>query len=62
MAFATFLVWWLRTGACGVGARGFWRYRMPSSQNMPASPNTRAITIIFLRRKLQEVETPTFLG
>ena len=31
MAFATFLVWRLRTGACGVGAYGFWRYRMPSS-------------------------------
>jgi len=29
LAFATFLVWWLRTGACGVGACGFWRYRMP---------------------------------
>jgi len=29
MAFATFLVWRLRTGACGVGACGFWRYRMP---------------------------------
>jgi len=25
MAFATFLVWWLRIGACGVGACGFWR-------------------------------------
>jgi len=29
LAFATFLVWRLRTGACGVGACGFWRYRMP---------------------------------
>jgi len=29
LAFATFLVWRLRTGACGVGAYGFWRYRMP---------------------------------
>ena len=29
MAFATLLVWRLRTGACGVGACGFWRYRMP---------------------------------
>jgi len=29
LAFATFLVWQLRTGACGVGAYGFWRYRMP---------------------------------
>jgi len=28
VAFATFLVWRLRTGACGVGACGFWRYRM----------------------------------
>jgi len=28
MAFATFLVWRLRTGACGVGACGFWRYGM----------------------------------
>ena len=25
----TFLVWRSRTGACGVGACGFWRYRMP---------------------------------
>ena len=25
----TFLVWRLRTGACGVGPCGFWRYRMP---------------------------------
>jgi len=31
LAFATFLVWRLRTGACGVGAYGFWRYRMPPS-------------------------------
>jgi len=29
LAFATFLVRRLRTGACGVGACGFWRYRMP---------------------------------
>jgi len=29
LAFATFLVWRLRTGACAVGACGFWRYRMP---------------------------------
>jgi len=29
LALATFLVWRLRTGACGVGACGFWRYRMP---------------------------------
>jgi len=29
LAFATFLVWRLRTGACGVDACGFWRYRMP---------------------------------
>jgi len=25
LAFSTFLVWWLRSGACGVGACGFWR-------------------------------------
>jgi len=30
LAFATFLVWRLRTGACGVGACVFFlRYRMP---------------------------------
>jgi len=29
LAFTTFLVWRLRIGACGVGACGFWRYRMP---------------------------------
>ena len=29
MAFATFLVWRLRTGACGVGACDFWRYCPP---------------------------------
>jgi len=29
LAFATFLVWRLRNGACGVGACGFWRYRTP---------------------------------
>ena len=29
MAFATLLVWRLQTDACGVGASGFWRYRMP---------------------------------
>jgi len=33
MAFATFLVWRLRTGACGVGACGFWRYRMPPGKS-----------------------------
>jgi len=33
LAFATFLVWRLRTGACGVGACGFWRYRMPPNPN-----------------------------
>jgi len=27
LAFATFLVWRLRIGACGVGACGFWRSR-----------------------------------
>jgi len=32
MAFATFLVWRLRTGAYGVGAYGFRRYRMPPSE------------------------------
>jgi len=32
LAFATFLVWRLRTGACGVGACGFWRYRMPPNR------------------------------
>ena len=32
LAFATFLVWRLRTGACDVGACGFWRYRMPPVQ------------------------------
>jgi len=25
LAFATFLAWRLRIGACGVGACGFWR-------------------------------------
>jgi len=29
LAFATFLVWRLRAGACGVGVCGFWRYRTP---------------------------------
>jgi len=33
---ATFLVWRLRTGACGVGACGFWRYRMPPTLNKVA--------------------------
>jgi len=33
MAFATFLVWRLWTGACGVGAYGFWRYRMPPKRS-----------------------------
>jgi len=33
LAFANFLVWRLRTGACGVGACGFWRYRMPPKSN-----------------------------
>jgi len=28
LAFATFLVWRSRIRACGVGACGFWRYRM----------------------------------
>jgi len=32
LAFATFFVWRLRTGACGVGACGFWRYRMPPTK------------------------------
>jgi len=30
LAFATFLVWRLEFGVCGVGACGFWRYRMHS--------------------------------
>jgi len=34
LAFATFLVGRLQTGACGVGAYGFWRYRMPSKINL----------------------------
>jgi len=34
LAFATFLVWRLRTGACGIGACGFWRYRMPPAREM----------------------------
>jgi len=25
LAFATFLVWWLRIGACGVGGCVFWQ-------------------------------------
>jgi len=29
LAFAAFLVWRVRIGACGVGACGFWRHRMP---------------------------------
>jgi len=29
LAFATFLVWRLGTGACDIGACGFWRYPMP---------------------------------
>jgi len=31
----TFFVWRLRTGACGVGAYGFWRYRMPPVRTKP---------------------------
>jgi len=41
-AFATFLVWRLRTGACGVGVCGFWRYRMPP--NLYSNQNTGPIT------------------
>jgi len=37
MAFATFLVWRFRTGACGVGAYGFWRYRMPPHESIRCS-------------------------
>jgi len=38
MEFATFLVWRLRTGACGVGAYGFWRFRMlPPKENLNES-------------------------
>ena len=39
LAFATFLVWRLRTGACGVGACGFWRYQCP-----PIKPTRRQRT------------------
>jgi len=35
LAFATFLVWRLRIGACGVGACGFWRLRqLPNEKSL----------------------------
>jgi len=33
LAFATFLVWRLRIGACGVGACGFWRLGQLPTKN-----------------------------
>jgi len=44
LAFATFLVWWLRTG---VGACGFWRYRMPPS--CAKKKNIAATKVLFCR-------------
>jgi len=41
VAFATFLVWRLRTGACGVGACGFWRYRMPPPTSITTNINLK---------------------
>jgi len=44
LAFATFLVWRLRTGACGVGACGFWRYRMPpKKETILVGPGKRGL-------------------
>ena len=38
LAFATFLVWRLRIGACGVGACGFWRlWQLPVSLSTNSS-------------------------
>jgi len=34
VAFATVLVWRLRTGACGIDACGFWRNRMPPAHSI----------------------------
>jgi len=35
LAFATILVWRLRTGVCGVGARGFWRlWQLPEIERV----------------------------
>jgi len=55
MAFATFLVWRLRTGACGVGAYGFWRYRMPPVYLMFIWDSFDSVTI----RKRQRLKRQT---
>jgi len=44
----TFLFWRLRTGACGVGACGFWRYRMPPIFFVAATKNFAAATKRFV--------------
>jgi len=59
LAFATFLVWRLRIGACGVGACGFWRL-----WQLPENPTTKfallsefpfALTALIVRSSLHEL-------
>jgi len=71
LAFAAFLVWRLRTGACGVGACGFWRYRMPpvlfdmlASDPGPSQHRLQRPTIVprntVLRRNYFSAKTKSF--
>jgi len=52
LAFAAFLVWRLWTGACGVGACGFWRYRMtpPQAIKLFLIANENAESTLIARR------------
>jgi len=60
LAFANFLVWRLRTGVCGVGANGFWRYRMPLNMlHMPCSAWRQRLKL--RRGKIQALKFTVYL-
>jgi len=59
LAFATFFVWRLRTGACGVGACGYWRYRMPPEKTKYEFEYFREAALCWgknKKKKLDQVE------
>ena len=46
LAFATFLVWRLRIGACGVGACGFWRlWQLPENATVEIHSNEIGVVL-----------------
>jgi len=56
LAFATFLVWRLRTGACGVGACGFWRYRMPPKERCPEDVSYHGDVLQEMRNEVEKLD------